>query len=602
MAFDLQTVPGADDDTSSSPVQTDSSIHERSRRFVPTCATLQSLGSFSFVGEEVPKNEIVPDFDVGLVGRFAIASMWCCRETLAVPTLQTTNAQPPCMGSHIFSRPPTYFACAGMTRSSSRAKNDLSLGACPRVKFSPMIGINLTPTKDLHARVAQARRADAAQFLEAGRQADAYLAENEVCFEIAKKIPATMSALLLGADDQQLLQTVSEQLWSVVEQALDWVIESPERLGRFFSDHRRIFPYLNRVAGLETWQGYSRYDAAVTPRGEIKVIELNTACPAGYQMTQYFNDAASVGLKSLSPDIAADLEEATNATIPDRVLIDELLAMEAASGITPGLVGLVNDENQLHNELSLFVTSFDRRGREARVIDAAEIGFRDGAAYHGDDRLSVTYNKIRVSTEDGPMHHWGPGFETRYEGFLAAQAAGAMVSVNNMAAASIGEDKGFLAVLQNDEFQSRLTGDERSLIDRHVLWTRRLTSGTTRWQDEEIDLLPFVEAHRELFVLKPANEGRGFGVLIGPFCDEDQWRAACRENRQAPYIVQEYAEMVRLPVIDPRSDSAEPTEMFLTLAMAITRGRYCGVLARISPNPVNNVGREGVVQAVLRIP
>jgi hypothetical protein len=464
-----------------------------------------------------------------------------------------------------------------------------------------MTGINLTPTKDLHAQVAQVRRAAPARFFDAGRQADAYLAENEVHFEIAEKIPATMSAVVLDAAAEQLMHDISERLWSVVEKALDWVIESPERLVKFFPDHRRIFPYLKRVAGLETWQGYSRYDAVVTPRGEIKIIELNTACPAGYQMTRYFNDATLVGLKSLSPKLAAELAAAKSASISDTVLVDELLAMEAASGIPPGLIGLVNDENQLHNELSLFVTSFGRRKREARVIDAAEIGFRDGAAYHGDDRLSVTYNKIRVSTEDGPMHHWRPGFETRYEGFLAAQAAGAIVSVNNMAAASIGEDKGFLALLQDEEFQSPLNEDDRNLIDRHVLWTRRLTAGVTRWQDEEIDLLPFIEAHRELFVLKPANEGRGFGVLIGPFCDEDQWRAACEENRQTPYIVQEYAEMARLPVIDPRSDSIDPTEMYLTLAMAIARGRYSGALARVSPNPVNNVGREGVVQAVLKI-
>jgi hypothetical protein len=250
------------------------------------------------------------------------------------------------------------------------------------------------------------------------------------------------------------------------------------------------------------------------------------------------------------------------------------------------------------------------------VASAEELQFDGATLKHDGENVSLTYNKIRIATPGSPNHCWQNGFETRYRGFLEAIRKQAVVSVNNLCAASIGEDKGLLALLFRREFRNQLTTDDCRFIDDHVLWTARLDDERIEYGDKEIDLLNFVEAHRDQFVIKPANEGRGFGVVIGRHCDQETWARVCRPESGLPFVVQKYAEPAMLPVLlttkdslwsNGRSspnkglggDSLQHRDMYLTVAIGIIAGQYAGLFSRVSPDPVTNVGRSGVVQAAL---
>jgi hypothetical protein len=119
------------------------------------------------------------------------------------------------------------------------------------------------------------------------------------------------------------------------------------------------------------------------------------------------------------------------------------------------------------------------------------------------------------------------------------------------------------------------------------------------WRGRSIRLPDFLYENREHFVIKPSGEGRGFGVVIGKYADEETWRAACTPQPDAPCIVQEFIEPVQLPVVVCRAGQATTEPMFLTLALATICGQYKGLLSRVSSNPVTNVARSGMVQAVL---
>ncbi len=132
-----------------------------------------------------------------------------------------------------------------------------------------------------------------------------------------------------------------------------------------------------------------------------------------------------------------------------------------------------------------------------------------------------------------------------------------------------------------------------------MLWTARLTDREVDWHGRTVDLLPYVRANREQFVIKPANEGRGFGVVVGKFATEGEWNAACEVRPDLPSVVQEYAEPARLPVVRvTNGEGFHVMDHHLTVGLAMIAGQSRGVLSRISANPVTNVGRDGVVQAV----
>ncbi|REK26386.1 MAG: hypothetical protein DWQ42_09190 [Planctomycetota bacterium] len=460
--------------------------------------------------------------------------------------------------------------------------------------------LDLTRTRDLHTQLAEVAAADPGRFAAATDTAQQALRAGQANFERSRAMPAAVSALALEQEGVAQLAAISESLHAIVERALDWVLADEGRLLRYFGKHQRLFPYLGqRTPGLDTWQGYSRYDAVVTDVGEVKIIELNTCCPAGFCHGEIFSAAVQPALAML--DLDADVGE-TFGTIPQTALIEELLAVEQAAGLEPNLIGLVNDENGLENELELFAGLFAERGREAVIAPAAELGFRNGQLQLAGRTLSLTYNKIRISTADSPNHNWAAGFEQRYAGFLEALASGTVVSVNNLTAATIAENKVLLTVLADETFAAELSPSERQLVADHVLWTVPLADGKTTRNGETINLLPYVRAHREQLVIKPANEGRGFRVVVGKFATAEQWEAACQIRDDLPCVVQEYAESVRLPVVAPRQDEAAAIfavqPMYLTLALGIIRGRYRGLFSRVSPEPITNVGRAGLVQAV----
>ena len=477
----------------------------------------------------------------------------------------------------------------------------------PAILYLIMSKLSLAPTRQLHEQLIDRWRADPARFLAGCSEANRSLSGRGVAFEQTQSMAMALSALVLDRSDVGTLGYVTETLHELVERAVDWVLATGvsatgDRLQRDFADHRRMFPYLKKTRGLDTWQGFSRYDAAIMPDGRIKIIELNTGCPAGFLHAESFSSLTLEAIELLGLDL--DYRLGGFGTIRPGVLIDELTAVEAASGVEPALVGLLNDENGLLNELSLIADAFGRQGREARIIHAGQIDYRDGRAYWRRQPVSLTLNKIRISTENSPGWNWKAGFEDRYAGFLAALDHGAMASVNNPAALTVAEDKGLLGVLLREEFQAELDPAHRDFIDEHILWTARLKDGPVRWRGETIDLLPYVLDHREQFVIKPANEGRGFRVLIGKYCPkgsdaDDAWQRACRPDEDLPCVVQEYAELATLPVVDSRGEESSIVDMFLTVGLAVIRGRYHGLLSRVSANPVNNVGLKGIVQAVL---
>jgi hypothetical protein len=475
--------------------------------------------------------------------------------------------------------------------------------------------LSLDRTRQLHQQIVESAVRDPQRACRALAVANRELADRRLTFGHVKPLEAALTALLLNKDDLQLLTRAAESLHAVIEKVLDFVTETPERLQRFFPEHERVFPYLAKTAGCRTWQVVARYDMAVTGAGELKLLELNTSCPGGFMISQAMSEVTRHGLVELGAPLDETLTRwSRNATVHAETLADELLALETAAGVQPEAIAVLNDENDLIFELDLVADSLRRHNRQVVIANAADLRLKGEQLRYNDQAVSLTYNKFRVSTRSSPHHCWRDGFAQRYAAFLAAQQNGRVVSVNNLGGMSLAEDKSFLAVFANPEVRDLLSADEQLILDEHLLWTARLEEGPVVFDGRAVDLMPYVRTHRDEFVIKPANEGRGFGVVVGKYASEPEWTAACIVDPSLPKVVQQFTESVTLPVVCPPREAAihppgarvggttasgEPLvqEMFVTLGLTLIRGRYRGLVSRVSANPVTNVAREGFGQA-----
>lgn len=455
--------------------------------------------------------------------------------------------------------------------------------------------IDIAKTTQLHQRLSDIARGDRDKVQRALRLANDEMHRQADEARFPRRLDVAATALLLRNGDCGHLRTFAETTHDLVERVLDHVISHPDLLDKHFHDHARIFPWLAKTRGVDHWQVVSRYDVAVTPDGSLKLMELNTGCPGGLLIAEEVSDVTRHGLEILNGDVALTLD--APATVTRHTLVDELLRIEKQAGVEPGYVGILNDENELVFELTRLKTFLKQRGRDAVITNAADLDFSQGRLItEGDKPLSLIYNKFRVSTPRSRNHCWRDGFEQRYAAYLEAQHQQAVVAVNNLGGMTIAEDKALLGLLFHPDFAELFDQRDRRFIDEHVLWTARLTEGKVRLDGQTIDLLPYVREHREQFVIKPANEGRGFGVCIGPDVTDDEWAAACEIDPDMPAIVQRFTPSASFPVVS--EPDFLPVPMFLTLGLTVINGRYHGLVSRVSADSVTNVAKAGFGQAV----
>ncbi|QDU98729.1 circularly permuted type 2 ATP-grasp protein [Lignipirellula cremea] len=456
--------------------------------------------------------------------------------------------------------------------------------------------IDLEATREFHRELAEALPAQRRLYRASLEAANNAMREQRIVVTKNKQVEVALSAVLLSEESNRRVGAFTERLHGVVEQVLDTVVETPGLMAEVFTDHARLFSLLAGTRGCATRQVVSRYDLALEPAGRLRVMELNTSCPGGYMVAEAVSIVTLRGLERLGAGL--QIEERHIGCVLQEDVVDAILAVEDAAGIEEGAIGVLTDENELTFELDLLAAAFRRRLRDVYLGDARKLEYRDGRLY-GDGRyLSAVYNKFRISTPHSQNHCWREGFEHRYDALLQAQRDQNVVFINNLYGMAIAEDKSLLALFHHPAIRAALSEDDLAFVDEHTPWTARFVPGLADYRGEQIDLIEYVRQRREQFVVKPANEGRGFGVVVGRFATEQQWAEACQFDPACPCIVQEFVHTQELPVICQREGRVTAESMFLTLGAAVVRGRFQGIISRISANPVTNVAREGFLQAV----
>lgn len=180
-------------------------------------------------------------------------------------------------------------------------------------------------------------------------------------------------------------------------------------------------------------------------------------------------------------------------------------------------------------EFELFEEYFGSKGLNVLITDPHRLEFRDGRLRDGDFTIDIYYKRVLTSE----LLEKPEAARATIEAYEAG-----VVCVINSFRAKILHKKMSLGLLHNDANAHLFTPHELGVIRSHIPWTRKVQEGHTRFNDRDIDLLPFIEQNREHLVLKPNDEYGGKGVTIGWTVDDAGWKRALTEALASPFVVQ----------------------------------------------------------------
>lgn len=229
---------------------------------------------------------------------------------------------------------------------------------------------------------------------------------------------------------------------------------------------------------------------------------------------------------------------------------------------------------------------FERCGIRSILADPREMEYRDGALWVNDFRVNLVYKRVLISELIQRMSIHNP---------LVQAIRDHKVLMTNSLSAKLLAKKASLAVLSDERNAALFDAEEQRAIDAHIPWTRRVEERKTLYQGKEVDLLSFIDTHRDRLVLKPNDEYGGKGVVIGWECTAEEWDETLHVALTTPFVVQERVNVVYrdFPMILP-DGTLDISKRFVDADPYVFYGETVGgCLTRLSSEVLLNVTAGG---------
>jgi hypothetical protein len=338
---------------------------------------------------------------------------------------------------------------------------------------------------------------------------------------------------------------------------------------------------LDQHPGFRDPSPVSRLDAFFThERGGLRFTEYNAETPAAAA----YNDVLAEVTYGL-PVMRLFLRKYEVRPQPARHLVMHALldAYRSWSGTRekPKIAILDWREVPTFSEFVITQQYLQSQGLDCIIADPRECEYRNGRLYAAGKHVDLIYKRVLITEliERGGMDH----------AVVRAVRDGAACMVNPFRC-KILHKKASLAVLSDEVNADMFTADQNDAIAAHIPWTRVLEERRTLLDGVEIDLVPFVAANRDRFVLKPNDEYGGSGIVLGWDVDDEDWSAALRLAADEPYIVQERITLPEEAYPSLVDGHVVITDRIIDTAPFIFHGAFMdGCLTRLSSDPLVNV-------------
>jgi hypothetical protein len=329
----------------------------------------------------------------------------------------------------------------------------------------------------------------------------------------------------------------------------------------------------------------SRLDAFFVPeRGGLRFTEYNAETPAAAA----YNDILAEVFYGL-PIMRSFMREFEVRPLPGRHLVMHALLdawREWSGGRTKPRIAIIDwREVPTFSEFVITAEYFRSQGLECVITDPREVEYRDGRLWAEGAPVDLLYKRVLISEliERGGLDH----------PVVRAVRDRAVCMVNPFRC-KILHKKASLAVLSDERNRHLFTAREQAAIEAHIPWTRVVEERKTEHDGQTIDLLPWMEEHRNMLVLKPNDEYGGTGIVLGWTASHDEWTATVRLAMENHYIVQERVTLPEEPYPSVVDGRLHISDRIVDTAPFVFNGTYTdGCLTRLSTDPLVNVTAGG---------
>lgn len=307
--------------------------------------------------------------------------------------------------------------------------------------------------------------------------------------------------------------------------------------------------------------GFTRYDVVYGEgHRDFHVLECQAGDPSGQGWTDAFASALP-------------LHGARRFQIVDAIA--GLIRSQLPGLESPAIAFVCADDSFVRSDHQLMARTCTSVGMRCSVVDVRALVRRADGLYAGQTRLDLCVRDTIDELVLEPRREAG-------QVLIDAWRDG-VVRVLNPFGAIAADDKTLFEALSMGA--GDFTADERAALARRIPWTRVLN----------VALQHEVEERRSELVLKPADGFGGFGVVIGPACDDARWRTMVDEAIRSPkaWVVQQHVQLPReeFPVFSDGTPALQRLRMvgsFWWIA-----DDFAGAFHRASAGRVINVHQGG---------
>lgn len=343
--------------------------------------------------------------------------------------------------------------------------------------------------------------------------------------------------------------------------------------------------------GTSPWELMLRLDVGLGPRGRICVYETNATALAGL-----FNHATGVEILDgiVLPRILSPAERRRLVRPPDllELVFKWVERARRRAGAGPPGAGIAFLESALaaagQSEIPRIARHFTAQGVKAACGDPAQLRPAGSGVRLRRLPVDLIYRDVGFADIEAPS----PGLA----GFVSLLERRAAVP----GFSGEFDHKGILEAMTSAEYRRFFTSAETSLLRRCVPWTRVLWDRRTGDRTgAEIDLARDARCRKDALVIKPNRGCGGDSVTLGRETAAAAWRRAVDRALAEPgrWVVQERFEAPPRPMVYLRGGAVHSGPCFVSLGLFHVPGRL-GLHARISPDAIVNVAREGALACV----
>lgn len=322
-----------------------------------------------------------------------------------------------------------------------------------------------------------------------------------------------------------------------------------------------------------------RLDAFVQRDGSFKFVEFNAESPGGI----IFGDVLAELFLRLPVMHEFQKKFAVSIRLMRRRVLDVLLEEHGRSGArSDPVIGIVDVGGVLtHGEFLLCRDYFAERGVETVIGKPEEAEFVNDALYIQKRRIDVLYRRIVTADlieTDNPDH---PVIQAAKSGKTRVVSSFKTIVMHK---------KVMFAILSNPVFKSLFTPREIAAVRAHIPWTRVLEETSTTFGGRTVDLIPFLRAEKDRFVLKSPGDYGGRHIYLGWKTAAGDWDTALELGLGNRFVIQERVDLTKVPFPTVVDGNLKTEERFFDIDPYVWGdGQVDGCGVRVSGSEILNV-------------